>query len=703
MKFNKYILIPLISIPAISAPIIILNNAINNNILDYDTNLYNPILNATATTQLEFGDIIVDVEYDALYPTNGCTISFNSYKYGATGNELLLNIPNYVTINNRDYNVTGIKNNGFTNIGRIYRIYGNSYLRGIGENAFMNCPDLYEYSNSNTNNVLTTISKNAFKGCTNLTRVDISTFTNLNTIAESAFENCTSLNNLSPLPDNIQILGKLSFANTGLVELTSTGTTLQTIGEYAFNKCTDLTRITFNSTLTTINEYAFDGCSSLNNINFSQITRLTTIKGYAFRGCSSLTRVDLSYSKLLKIDEYVFNNCTSLAEVNLPNDLALIETHAFDNSGIETLNIRNTKITTIGDYAFYNCTKLFGIMFPDILRKIGQYSFGNCVVLSKLDLSSIKYTLFQLSVGSFYNCNTLTNIDLGVKLTNIPERAFGNCIRLKNINFSPVLQRISKEAFLNCWDLTVYDELSKIVTLTRIDESAFESCVSINKLYIPPNLISVGKYAFKNCFNINEIIFPTTLDITTTNWDAESFANVYNNNLKIKVPYEKMNEYYNQLPINIRDYVSEYDIDNLKFIDPKAVIRQKLSGFQKYTVESNAGANANDVIWTLDRYYEDNNIDISIDEYGNLIWKNIGYGSYVVRINVTSKNSSANTFVVVLLENIFVDYDFSKVWIILGIAIGSIIFTYLVLASIDFYYYSIWPKRFAKKQEQGDI
>ena len=207
-------------------------------------------------------------------------------------------------------------------------------ISGTGDMDYTN-PSNYSYGWDNYNDIyfiktvviedgITSISDNAFLGCTSLASVTIPD--SVTSIGESAFNNCTSLESVT-IPDSVTF-----------------------IGEKAFQSCESLTNATIGNGITSIGYRAFENCKSLTEINIPD--SVTSIGYEAFNNCTSLESVTIPDS-VISIGENVFYDCTSLTSVTIPDS-----------------------VTSIGENAFYGCTSLTSVTVPDSVTKIGYRAFG---------------------------------------------------------------------------------------------------------------------------------------------------------------------------------------------------------------------------------------------------------------------------------------------------------------------------------------
>ena len=146
----------------------------------------------------------------------------------------------------------------------------------IGELAFAYC-DFEEFDFTNVSD----IGYAAFRGCNNLTEVDLS---EVWYIEDSAFENCANLKDVT-FSDDIYYLGARSFANTAITEISVNGDDCE-IGEAAFADCKKLKSAKFNDGVGYINANIFSACPELERVFISKT--VAYIDYYAFDDCQNV-------------------------------------------------------------------------------------------------------------------------------------------------------------------------------------------------------------------------------------------------------------------------------------------------------------------------------------------------------------------------------------------------------------------------------
>ena len=207
-------------------------------------------------------------------------------------------------------------------------------------------PWCYNYSNGTYRNQdvktviiesgITSISRNAFEGCHNLTTIIV--------------------------PDGITM-----------------------IGDNAFYGCSSLTEIQIPASVKSVGGSAFKNCSSLTQISIPEgVYWLES----TFSGCSSLLSVNLPDS-LLDIENFTFKNCEKLEEIKIPSRVRTIGEAAFYGcKGLTNITIPDSYtspgapgVRYIESSAFAECAKLNTIVLPKTIEFIEENAFNNCINL----------------------------------------------------------------------------------------------------------------------------------------------------------------------------------------------------------------------------------------------------------------------------------------------------------------------------------
>ena len=330
------------------------------------------------------------IYYNLITKAQQAEVTSNPNKY--TGSVV---IPEKVTYEGVEYNVTSIGGSAFQNCTNLTSITIPNSVTSIGNNAFSNCG----LASITIPNSVTSIGKHAFESC-NITSITIPN--SITTISSYAFAYCRGLTSVT-IPNSVTSIESSAFLGcSGLTSITIPNS-VTTIGEAAFSGCTGLTSITIPNSLTSIESSAFTGCSSLTSITIPN--SVTSIESSAFSHCSSLTSITIP-NGVKKIGAEVFKNCTSLTSITFPNS-----------------------VTSIGSYAFQNCTSLAFITFPDNLSDIPN-SFQNCTSLTSI---TIPNSVSMIGGQAFYGCTSLTTITIGSGVKSIWASAFAKCPELKDV------------------------------------------------------------------------------------------------------------------------------------------------------------------------------------------------------------------------------------------------------------------------------
>ena len=207
---------------------------------------------------------------------------------------------------------------------------------------------------------VTSIGKDAFKGCNELTSVTIAS--GITSIGEGAFSGCISLTSIvveagNTVYDSRDNCNALIETTTGLLVAGCNNSVIpdgvKTIGAGAFSGCKDLTSISIPNSVTTIEQSAFSGCG-LTSVTIPN--SVNSIGKYAFQRCGSLSSLSIGIN-VTTINECAFDDCSSLTSITIPNSVATIGSEAFMNCGNVTTITIGSGIKSLG-YLAFNTYKL---------------------------------------------------------------------------------------------------------------------------------------------------------------------------------------------------------------------------------------------------------------------------------------------------------------------------------------------------------
>ena len=342
-----------------------------------------------------------------------------------------------------------------------------------------------------------------------------------------------------------------------------------------------LTSITLPESLRLVGACAFEGGFGVININdisiwlnleFSKEEPVMAFGGVLHLNGEPITDVVIPEGTE-RIQDYLFACFMDLKSVTLPSTIKYIGEGAFEESGLEIINIPEG-VTYIGDYAFCY-TELNEIAIPSTVTYLGAAAFES----SEIRKVNIPEGITNIQRGTFGYCDKLQEIEISSTVESIGDNAFGNCTSLKKVHISDLEAwfRIQFETyghleydfycsnplyhggslFLNGVELT---ELNIPEGLTEIKADTFINYKHLTKVTIPATVEKIGERAFYGCTGLKDILFSEGLK------EIGNLAFYQCSNLKTTLPnslakvgdYSFYNCYCFNPPANYNFEVGEY-------------------------------------------------------------------------------------------------------------------------------------------------
>lgn len=190
-------------------------------------------------------------------------------------------------------------------------------------------------------NQVTTIGKNAFKGCTGITSL---VAIHVKTINKEAFEGCSSIKTLS-LPAVVTI-SKNAFANCEQLNTVSLGASLSNVTANPFSNCTALKEFVVDQASAT---FMADGHALIRKSDGTLVSFPCVLTEYmassvckklgdgSFKNCSNLFKLNLP--SVLEIGESALSNCSSLVELLVPHLQKVNNIYGLTFNGVGNLKV----------------------------------------------------------------------------------------------------------------------------------------------------------------------------------------------------------------------------------------------------------------------------------------------------------------------------------------------------------------------------
>jgi hypothetical protein len=285
-----------------------------------------------------------------------------------------------------------------------------------------------------------TIDIYAFGWCESLTTVSLSA--SLTTVVRNPFAGCPNLTSITVDPSNTVFTFHdgmlLNKAETTLVAyLFASGditlSSITEIGDGAFSACYSLTSVSL-PTATTVGIEAFQDCMSLESVN---LPVATTIGDRAFQQCGSLTTVSLPVAQT--IGTAAFQICTSLTTVSLPAAQTIGDWVFAWCDSLEAVSLA-ASLTTVCSNPFAGCSALATITVDPVNT---AFTAHDGMLLNKAETNLIAYpsatgaialpSIIEIGDRAFYWCDSLMSVSLPTA-TSIGDWAFGGCTSLMEVS-----------------------------------------------------------------------------------------------------------------------------------------------------------------------------------------------------------------------------------------------------------------------------
>ena len=304
------------------------------------------------------------------------------------------------------------------------------------------------------------------------------------------------------IPDDVTSISRNAFLGcTGLTSVTI-GDSVTRIDDYAFSSCTGLTSVTIPDSIPSIGYYAFSGCTGLTRVTIPD--SVTSIGGYAFSGCTNKDlviscvsdSVGERYAKAEAIPVIVYESIDDGSAYRLtayPENKTDVEIPA---------TFAGKPVTSLGKWLFKYNSKIQTVSISDSVTEIPRGAFYNCTELKTVTMGNGVKTIAE---SAFEKCLFLENITLSNQLETIGDEAFYDCRRLRTLDIPDSVKTIGEEAFTNCRSLTslnIPDGVGALGSEDSVGYGMFENCKNLREITVPASVAYIQKNAFDGCDNV---------------------------------------------------------------------------------------------------------------------------------------------------------------------------------------------------------
>lgn len=208
---------------------------------------------------------------------------------------------------------------------------------------------------------------------------------------------------------------------------------------------------------------------------------------------------------LLKFEDIgVFGVDSPIMDVTLhPSKRTRVDFKSWNptNLSIRTLDIDNVDIVVEEN----NFTNIENVILGNGVRELPTSAFARC---EKLNSVTIGNGLSNINVASFLCCYNLMSINIPNSVTSIGEYAFYNCSSMVNVTIPDSVTRMGRSAFERCSSLvSIYIPGS----IDVIEKSEFSMCANLSSVVIGDGVKTIDSDAFLWCYNLDNVLIPSSV------------------------------------------------------------------------------------------------------------------------------------------------------------------------------------------------
>ena len=440
--------------------------------------------------------------------------------------------------------VIAIEDGAFSNCDGLNLVHLGKKIKIIPNNCFKKCKNLKYIIGDN----ITEVGDGAFELCVQLKEINLD---NLSITGTKSFYGCVSLSNYD-FVSNLTVIGDYAFTNSKIESLFLND--VEYLGKNSFAGCSLLKDLVINNDILCVGETPFFGCSSLNSIDLRsnvsfRLFDLFAISDEEYNSCS----YSFDTIKLFNLTPYICFNMTNIKSVIVNGDSNIISDGCFLNCiSLENITFKNNEITEIGDYSFSGCNSLKSLNVIYLGNKIGNYAFYKCSSIEDFSflnnvinfgdkcLAYTNLTKFDFLnktfkyIGNFAFANSYYPDDININLndTIVSAGAFHgisniNCLEIRNCSFDKkllfalfertreeFLEKVSIESLIT--DFEAEESLFAGFDSTYIEceisngyvpEGLFSNCNNLYSVNLIGNVDTFGDSCFYDCSNLEYIEF----------------------------------------------------------------------------------------------------------------------------------------------------------------------------------------------------